>query len=264
MRKPYAIGIAFSGGGARGIAHIGVLKTLEQHGIFPSCVAGASAGSIVGALYANGVTPDSMLAQVKKMGIAQAAKFKRPRGGLLHTDFIKDILLKNIPQDDFSALPKPLFVCVTNANTGKSEVIAQGKISDAVMASSAIPLVFNPIHINNQIYIDGGLTNNLPADVLRPICDLVIGVNIVPMMDVSNDELLSFKDMGLRTFEIAIWQNTQHALPYCDVVIDVKTLRKINILNVGNADEIYQWGCEAALEKIAEMNEEMKNEEMKK
>jgi NTE family protein len=250
MRKPYAIGIALSGGGARGVAHIGVLKTLEQHGIFPDCIAGASAGAIIGALYAGGVAPDLMLEQVKTMGISQAAKLKKPRGGLLHIDFIKDILLKYIPKDDFSALQKPLFVAVTNANTGKIEFFERGILSQTIMASSAIPLVFNPIHINNITYIDGGLANNLPADILRPICDLVIGVNIVPMMEVDNSDLVSLKDMALRTFEIALWQNTQHALPYCDVVIDVKTVRKVNMLNIGNADEIYQLGCDAAMEKM--------------
>jgi NTE family protein len=251
--KPYKIGIALSGGGARGIAHIGVLKVLENHGIFPDCIAGTSAGAIVGALYANGISPDMMLAQVKTISLHQAAKMRKPRGGLLHVDFIKDILLKNIPHDDFSHLQKKIFICVTNGNTGKTEFFEQGSLSQAVMASCAIPVVFNPIHINNITYMDGGMTNNLPADVLRHICEVVIAVDVVPMMPVSNAELVSLKDMALRTFELAVWQNTQHALPYCDVIIPVKTVRKFNILSFANADEIYKLGGEAAMERIEEI-----------
>ena len=110
------IGLALSGGGARGIAHIGVLQALEEQGIFPEVISGASAGAIVGALYAAGKTPEEIMEFVRKASFFKMFKVAIPFSGLTKLTYLRDKLAESIPEDRFEALEKKLFVAIANLN----------------------------------------------------------------------------------------------------------------------------------------------------
>ena len=167
-------------GGARGIAHIGALQALEENGISPDLISGASAGSIVGALYASGKSPQEMLTIFKETSLYKLFKFTISTAGLTDLDNLKTILGQHIEQDSFEALQKKLFICVTNLNLGRFEIFSKGELFELVAASSSIPILFSSRNFNGYTYADGGLLNNLPVEPLVGNCDLLIGVMSCP------------------------------------------------------------------------------------
>ncbi len=249
------IGICLSGGGARGMAHIGVLKALEEHAISPKYISGASAGSIIGSLYASGLSPDEMLEIAKRQSLFKAFRLGLPGMGLTNLKYLKEILEEHIQYDDFSRLDKKLFVCVTNLNKGEYEILESGQLFDAVVASSSIPIFFEPVVINDQKYGDGGLLNNLPVEPLKEVCDFVIGVNVMPRGPVPNEKLDSMLDMGHRVMDLVVWSNVKSRLEQCDVVIESKGVFEYGIFDFSKSKEIYELGYQATLEQIPKILE---------
>ncbi|HNT51348.1 MAG TPA: patatin-like phospholipase family protein [Cyclobacteriaceae bacterium] len=146
-------GLVLSGGGARGIVHIGVLKALDEMGITFDCISGTSAGSIVGALYAAGHKPDSIFDLVKNLSVFKAVRPAFAWTGLLTLDGLKDVLIKNIPNNDFNKLKIPLTIAATDIKNGQIHYFNNGELIPAVLASSSIPAIFNPVHLNGKLYV---------------------------------------------------------------------------------------------------------------
>ena len=247
------IGIALSGGGARGIAHIGVLKALEENSIFPDVVSGASAGSIVGALYAAGKKPMEILKFVEKSKIYKTIRFGMPLKGLTDLSYLSELLAENIKEDRFESLSKKLFIAVSNLNTGELEIASKGKLFDFIVASSSIPFVFKPVLINGQYYVDGGLMNNLPAESIRKKIEYLIGVNVMPILKNEKEDFQNMLRIGSRMFEMSIWTNTKPSLDLCDVVIEPQGLVDYNIFSFNKFNELYEIGYEAAMDKMAQI-----------
>src|SRR5579859_6630458 len=151
------IGIALSGGGARGIAHIGVLKALEEMGVEISVMSGTSAGSIVASLYAYGLTPDQILEQVRQLSLLKSVRPAWSWAGLLTMSGLKELIIKNVPENNFQSLRIPLTIAATEIRKGEVTYFSSGELASAVVASCSIPAVFNPAAVNGSLYVDGGL-----------------------------------------------------------------------------------------------------------
>jgi NTE family protein len=244
------IGIGLSGGGTRGIAHIGVLQALEENGIFPDYISGASAGALVGSLYAAEYSPAEILDIFKDSSLAKLFKLTVPTGGLIDNSYIDDMLKEYIPDDSFEGLKRRLFISITNLSKGYSEIIGSGPLHEVVVTSTSIPILFNYRKINGDIYADGGILNNLPIEPLDRECDLVIGVNVSPISKM--DEFSGIMDVAYRTLDLAMWSNVQPRLKYCDVVIEPNA-ENYGYFALKKADEIYQEGYEAAMEKMPQI-----------
>ena len=249
--KQYQLGIALSGGGARGIAHIGVLKALEENGIFPDCIAGTSAGSIVGALYAAGKKPEEILAFVEAhSSILKVLRIGLPKVGLTKLTALREALEKMIPADSFEALQKPLYLAISNLNLGNLEIKSMGQLYDVVLASCSIPIIFQAITIDNQRYVDGGLMMNLPAEPLVLLCDKVIGVNVMPSICVKNEEVNSLVEIGMRCFEMTIAANTEMQLAFCSHIVEPKKLHDYHPFAFNEYKAIYQIGYEETIKQM--------------
>ncbi len=244
------IGIALSGGGARGIAHIGVLQALSENGIAPDLISGASAGAIVGALYAAGKTSEEMLAFVKDSNLFKLIKVGIPNRGFTKLTYLRSRLAEVIKEDRFEALPKKLIVAISNLHTGVCEMVSSGALFDVVVASSSIPLVFKPVEINGQLYVDGGLLSNLPATPLREEADFVIGVNVMPQVELHDTSLQSLIGVASRCFELSIVSNTKPDLEQCDFVIEPKAVHSYHIFQFNQYETLFKIGYEAAMERI--------------
>jgi len=252
----YHLGIALSGGGARGFAHMGVLKALEEMGIFPDAVAGVSAGALVGAMYASGMD----FARMKEF--ADSASYVRllfPEvsfAGPIGLNYMKEHLARNIPAERIEDLERPLFLGLTNIATGEMEFWSEGPLRDCVAASCAIPMVFHPVEIDGQIYVDGGLLMNFPVPVLRPKCRKLIGVNLIPSLPPLPDlpkKGLSVTALATRCFYLAIINNTRPWTGLCDVLIELPELFDYHIFQFRKKDEILQIGYDAAMKKREEI-----------
>jgi NTE family protein len=249
------IGIALSGGGARGMAHIGVLQALEENSIFPDVISGTSAGSIVGALYAAGKKPLEILKFVESSKIYKTIKFGLPLKGLTDLSYLSELMAKTIKKDSFESLSKQLFIAVSNLNSGELEVINKGQLFNIVVASSSIPFVFKPVLINGQSYVDGGLMNNLPAEAIRERVETLIGVNVMPIMKQEKNGFQNMLRIGNRMFEMAIWTNTKPSLKICDAIIEPKKLVDYNIFSFNKFNELFEIGYHEALNKMPQIKD---------
>lgn len=244
------IGIVLSGGGARGIAHIGALKALEEKGIFPEVVSGTSAGSIAGALYCHGYSPDDMLRIIKEVSYLRSLRSGFWRMGLLSSKGLQNTLTPYITNNDFSLLKKKLFVCVAQIRTGKVFFVSEGNVVDTVTASSSVPVLMTPTTIDNEMYIDGGVLNNFPIEPLEGLCSPILGVSVNHIQE--NKEINSIRRVGERAFMMAIYEHTKPRLARADWYVEPKELGKFGLMDVKKADAIFQIGYEATLKKIEE------------
>ncbi len=253
MEATKTIGLTLSGGGARGAAHIGLLKALEEHLIFPQIISGASAGSIVGALYAAGLHPDKILEFAEESSLYKTFQIGLPTKGLADLQYLKEQLLRYIGYDSFEQLGKKFFVSVTNLEAGRAELLSSGSLSDAVKASCSIPLVFRPTLINEQTYVDGGLMNNFPTHCIRPQCDILIGMNVMPHAKLPTDEVKSVIDIAIRSFELSVWNNTIGQVEHCDFYIEPEALRKYHLFKFSKSREIHDIGYEAGMQVVPDL-----------
>lgn len=229
------IGISLSGGAFRGLAHIGVLMALNEHGIIPSVISGTSAGAIVGAFYAAGYSPKEMQQLAIKTNFIQYLKPTAPLQSLMTLEKLGYFLEKYIGNVDISRLSKHFFVCATNLQQGCPEYFSQGNLSLIVMASSALPFLFQPVTINDILYIDGGVMNNLPVEPLIGKVDHIIGVNVNPVgYEARFTNLFSIM---ARSFILAIRSNTEARIKFCESYIMPPELTKIRLFYPGETAE---------------------------
>lgn len=257
MKEKLRIGIGLSGGGARGVAHIGVLQALEENGFYPEVLAGTSAGSIVGALYAAGYSPAEMLDFVKDSSIFKVFRVVLPNDGLAKLSYLQERLAEYIGKDDFSALDKKLFIAISNLITGELEIRDSGPLFDVVKASCSIPLVFKPVEIGEYLYVDGGVLENLPVSPLQSHADFIIGVNVMPHVETRAKSVQNLIGIATRVFDMSIWANTRPNLDCIDVLIEPKEVQKYNIFLFTKHQELYEIGYKATLAQMDRIREAM-------
>ena len=246
-------GIALSGGGARGIAHIGVLDALEKYGIKPQIISGTSMGAIVGVFYAAGYSPQTILEIVASRKFHKLINWHMPFSGLVDMDKVLEIMTEMIQPGDFSALKMPFYCAVTNLNSGMMEVKSEGKLFQWVLASASIPVVFEPQIIDGETYVDGGLLNNLPAEAIRDQCQTLIGVHV--NHNGPEKDMKGLMTIAERCFRLGIAQNVEHSKEICDFMIEPPATREFSTFNFNKAEEIYQVGFEETEKRILKIFE---------
>ncbi len=182
QKRPRRIGLALGSGSARGWAHVGVMRALEERGIRADCVAGTSIGALVGAAYA-ARKMDVLEGEILKLDWKRVLYFFSDpsfhRSGLVDGKKIADFLRSRASGLSMEALPIPIRVVATDLNTGNEVCLLSGDIIDALRASFAIPGVFTPVEMNGTVLVDGGLVNPLPVSVAREMeADFVIAVDV--------------------------------------------------------------------------------------
>ena len=223
LSKPsLKIALALGGGAARGFAHIGVIKALEAQGIVPDMVVGTSAGSVVGALYASGMSGFELQDLALTMQENMLADWTLPNRGVLKGEALQDFINLKVKNLTIQKMPKPLGVVATDLQSGEKVLFRRGDTGMAVRASSAVPGMFQPVEIGGRDYVDGGLTSPVPAQVARSM-----GADFVIAVDISNvsrrDRLSGTLDVLLQAFAIMGHAISSHELEDADVVIRPKT-----------------------------------------
>lgn len=244
------IGLVLSGGGIRGIAHLGVLQALTEAGIKFDKISGTSAGSIVGSLFSQGLEPYEILQIFLR---TRLFKFLRPafgNTGLLSLDLSRSLFLKYLPHDSFEGLKIPMVITATDFSAGKLVYFSSGKLVQAILASSSIPGIFKPVMIGEKMYVDGGLLNNFPIEPLKNDCDFIIGssCNHLPVVD----KIVNFRKLIERATIMSINADMEMKCQLCDVLIEPEGMGATNIFEVKKAEEIYWLSYNAALRKLQE------------
>ncbi len=173
------VGVALGGGAAKGFAHIGVIKMLEANGFAPAVVAGTSAGSVVGALYASGMNAFELQEKAVALDEAKIRDLQISSGGLLVGQKLEDYVNEQVRRQPMERLAKPFVAVATRLEDGERTVFARGNTGQAVRASSSVPGVFQPVTIGRYHYVDGGVVSPVPVDAARGLgADIVIAVDI--------------------------------------------------------------------------------------
>ncbi|QZT36599.1 patatin-like phospholipase family protein [Halosquirtibacter xylanolyticus] len=235
-----SVGLALSGGGARGVAHMGVIKAFQEAGIPIHAVSGTSMGALVGALLANGFSPEEMLELLDKKHIKGLLHPSMKSHGLIKVGFKTTYLDEIMPYKTFEELKIPLFVSVSNITKGELEVKSQGEYLPYVIASCSIPVVFPAQEIDGQCYVDGGLYDNLPAMSLYDQCDYIVGVHV----NFNGEEQIknSMVQVAERCFQLIIGNNVKKALPHCNAIIEPHELRKYGTFDLKSKLKIFKIG----------------------
>jgi len=249
--KPKKIGLVLSGGGVRGIAHLGVLKALNEKGIFPEYISGVSAGAIAGVFYADGYSPDEIFEIFNQTSIFHFAKLSIPNKGFLSLNKVSKILHEYIQAKNFEDLKTPLYVAASNLNEGKIEYFHKGELINKVIASASIPIIFKPTIINGKTYVDGGIFDNLPVSPIRNQCKFIFASHVNPLS--KEEKIDSLFDIAERTFHLAIGSSVQDNSEMCDLFIEPSDLKNYSLLKLENAKEIYDLGYDFTI-KILEKN----------
>lgn len=244
--KMKKVGYVLSGGGARGFAHLGVIKYLEELGIKPYAIAGTSAGAIVGALYSAGKRPEEILGLMKNSNYFGWTNITWRKAGFFSMDVLRKLLQDTIGENNFSVLKTKLFVAATDLNKGEAIIFSEGKLFEAVIGSASIPVVFEPVVLNNALLVDGGVLNNFPLEPLTGICDAIIGSYVNKMNDGIGKNSSSQKvNIIDRCFHLAISSSVYSKVNQCDVFIE-SPLHTFDMYDVKQADKIFEIGYNTA------------------
>ena len=226
---PIKIGIALGGGAAKGFAHIGVIKMLEANGFTPAVVAGTSAGSVVGALYASGMNAFELQEKAVALDEARIRDLQWSSGGLILGQKLEDYVNEQVQRKPMEQLAKPFVAVATRLEDGERTLFARGNTGQAVRASSSIPGVFQSVAIGKYHFVDGGITSPVPVDAVRQL-----GADVVIAVDISSKARGQTPDglLGTLSQSIAIMGQKlgQAELARADIIVRPK------VLDMGSAD----------------------------
>lgn len=249
------IGLVLSGGGSRAFGHLGVLKALDELKIRPDIISAASAGSLVGAFYAHGYTPNEISEIILKKGISGNIKLAFNKMGLFSLDKVEKLIKEYIPEDNFESLKTSLIITTTEIRKGEIVYFRSGNnLARIVTASCAIPGIFSPVIIEGKSYIDGGVLNNMPVEPIEDSVDLKIGVNVMPIE--RKMPIHSAKDILMKSLMMSIGEQSARKNHLFDILIEPKNIVHYNGLSLKNAKEMFDLGYNIAiqqLQKSAEM-----------
>lgn len=235
------IGIALSGGGARGFAHAGALAAVEEAGLKPDILAGVSAGSIAAILYAAGLPPKQLPQIFSEHSMSSFVSLRPGGGAFFSIEPFRKFLAKNLGQyKNLEELPIPVYLGVTDFDNGIPAEFHTGAIIDRVVASCSIPLVFRPVEIDGVNYVDGGVLRNHPAWLIRDKCDILIGVNVSPLHNKPSE--VSFLSVAMRTYNLMAKANQAVDMAMCDVNIETPEISHYRTFDLSNINNVYMSG----------------------
>jgi len=241
--KMTSIGIVLSGGGARAIAHLGVLRALEEKGIHPTALAGSSAGALIAALYAAGVPPETIKDIFHDSAYFGVHHLLFGRPGFFDMQAMRSTLDTCLPAKTFEDLPIPVFVAATNLTTGKSEIISSGPLIDPLLASACVPVIFEPVSYRNCQWVDAGVLNNFPVEALLPHCDFIIGSHVNRLSDRLPATPSPHKSQVLeRCFHLAVAHDVYRQAGHCDVFLDHPGLETFGMFDTKKANRLFKIG----------------------
>lgn len=278
------VGLVLSGGGAKGFAHIGVLKVLEEQGIKIDYIGGTSMGAIIGGLYASGYTAnqlDSIFKTVDADALLQdyiprnSKSFYEKRNdeiyalqlpfddfkigspislskGMYNYNLLNKLLAHVRYEKDFSKLPIPFLCIATDVVTGNQVVLEKGNLPQSILASGAFPSLYTPVEIDGMLLIDGGVVNNYPVEEIRNKgMDIVIGVDVQDGMK-DKDKIRGAADVLMQIANYGMYRGMEGKQLTTDVYIK-PDIANYSVVTFDKGDEIIQKGVDAALKMLPEL-----------
>jgi len=271
------VGVVLSGGGAKGLAHIGVLKVLEENGVKVDYIAGTSMGAIIGGLYASGYTADELDKIFKEVDTEALIQDYIPRisksfyekrndeiyaiqlpfddfkigmpaalsKGMYNYNLLSGLLLHVRHERDYSKLAIPFLCVATDIETGQQVLLTKGILPQSILASGAFPSLYSPVEIDGRLLIDGGVANNYPIDELRKMgADIIIGVDVQDGLK-NREDIRGASDILLQISNFSMVQDMSRKIAETDIYIK-PDIKGYSVISFKEGQEIIKKGVEAA------------------
>jgi len=252
---PPAIALVLSGGAAKGFAHVGVIRVLEQEKIPIKMIVGTSVGSLIGGIYAS--NPDSFQLEWTAFKIDRGdildlsivnSKWGPVQGAKLEAFVDQTVKVKKVEDTKI-----PFYPVATDINTGETVTLEKGSLAKAIRASSAIPGIFVPVTFGNRMLVDGGVTDNVPCDIARNKgANIVIAVNL--SKDVRDNNITSLIDIIGQSANIMMHESSKTKLRYADVVIEPDT-KGVSMFDFSQKKALMEEGMKAARSALPKIRE---------
>lgn len=249
--EPRKLGLALGGGATLGVAHVGVLKALEEMSIDLHCISGTSIGAYIAALYAFGITPADIEEEVRGLNWLDISSFSIStlKFGLLNNDKLGNSIEKLLGNVQIRDAKIPLAIVATDITHCKKAVLTDCALSQAVMASTCVPGLFSPVEIDDQMLVDGGLVENVPISPLQKLgANLTVGVDLSAHRAYREPEDLV--DVLVNSIDIAIDNATRLQTSHADLVI-APELRAYSRTDSGQVSELVDSGLKACRKAIS-------------
>ena len=251
FKKKHKIGLAFGGGGARGLSHLGVIKAFEEYGLDFDYISGTSVGSIIGAVYANGMSFEELykIAKNLKTSDIRTNKFFTFTS---KTDGIQSLMREALGDIDIEDLKKPFSAIAVDIKTAKQVCISHGNLAKAVAGSCCVPIFFEPVEFGDRLLCDGGLQNTIPAEIPRHFgCDYVIAVDCNSTRTYGTDSTKMMDVLGV-SIRILMKSNAVKGYVYSDVMVAVDN-KRFKSTKLKGLDEMVDEGYKAAIDAMPEI-----------
>lgn len=241
------IGLVLSGGGIRGVAHLGILKALQKTGVRFSHITGTSAGSIAGSFYAAGIDPEDAFDIFMRTNLTKFMRLALGSLGLFNIERTGEIFRRYLPEK-IEDLNIPLTICATNFSDGKVVYFEKGPLVPIIHASSCIPGVFKPIIIDNKMYVDGGVIDNFPVEPLLNTCNYIIGSTCNHLRSIEKTNGIAH--LIQRAATMSINHDMERKSKFCHLLIEPPGMGEFNTFDTKKAEIIYWLAYEDALKTI--------------
>jgi NTE family protein len=248
MNESYKTGLVLSGGGTRGFAHLGVLKALEEYGLKPDIITAVSAGAIAAALYADGKSPEEILELLTSQKVMQYLNIAVPRQGFIQMNGFEKVLNMHLKARRIEDLAIKVKIYAVNMNSGLYTCFDKGPLAPAIKASSSIPIIFPPVKIGDDYFVDGGLINNFPLEPLVGKCKRIIGVNVNPLMPV--EKLNTLRRVVERTLQLNVRHHTSERRKLCDLFIEPEGISKFGMMDLNSGPEAFRMGYDTTVQAL--------------
>lgn len=236
-QRPYKLGVALSGGGARGFAHAGALMAIEEAGLRPDAIAGVSAGSVIAVLYAAGIKPINIGDIFARHSFRDFAELSWGKGGIFKIEKFMNHILDSIgDKRNIEDLNIPTFIGASDLDNATPHIFDHGEIEPRMLASCSIPIIFPPVNIDGTHYVDGGVLRNLPAWALRDKCDYLIGINVSPLR--KKDSYSSIIEVAFRTYNLMAKANQNEDMALCDLSIQTPEISDYAVFDLSKIKEL--------------------------
>jgi NTE family protein len=245
----YNLGLVLSGGAARGYAHLGVLKALEENELKPDIISGVSAGAIAAAFYAKGFSPEETVELFQSINLKDILNIRPSKKGLLKTDGLKKLLQNHLGKTKIEDLELPVVIAATNLNEGKTHYFKHGNLVDAVLASCSIPVVFNAVKMESNLFIDGGVTNNFPLEPLEGKCKKIIGVHVNPTGKFNMNK--GMLHLAVYAFHLSIASGIEEKKKQLEYFIEPHKLKDFSYMDIDKGQEMFDIGYKEAIQLLS-------------
>ena len=240
------VALVLSGGGVKGLAHIGIIKYIEEIGLEVTHISGSSAGALTGVLYASGMPADDILDYFLKTSILTIKNYSFGKPGFLDLLKYEPEIIQLIGTNTFEDLKRKFYVTAANLFTSEERVFWKGELIRPVLASACFPMVFSPIEIDGEWYADGGIVNNFPVENIPLDVDHIIGVNLNYVSAIDESSLTNSFAVVERSFNVMMNAQTRKKSKICSIYISPPDLADIGIFEMKNRKKAFEIGYQAA------------------